>query len=138
MGTTEKLAQFVVNSNFDNMPLEAIDLAKDAIMDGLGVTLGGSIETAGKIIAQYVKEVGGNTQAGVIGHGFKSSAPQAALANGTMAHALDYDDVLVIMTGHATVPILPVVLALGETHRCSGKDVIEAFIIGIEVEGKFG
>ena len=138
MGTTEKLAQFVVHSNFDNMPPEAIDLAKDAIMDGLGVTLGGSTETAGKIVAQYVKEVGGNPQAGVIGHGFKSSAAQAALANGTMAHALDYDDVLVIMTGHATVPILPVVLALGEMHRCSGRDVLEAFIIGIEVEGKIG
>lgn len=134
MGTTEQIAQFVIETNYDSIPGEAVRLAKDAILDGLGVMLAGSVETTGKIIAEYVKEVGGAPQAGVIGNGFKSSVPQAALANGTMAHALDYDDVLDLMTGHATVPVLPVVLALGEMYHSSGRDVLEAYLIGVEVE----
>ncbi|MFC1864667.1 MmgE/PrpD family protein [Chloroflexota bacterium] len=138
MGTTEQIARFIVETRYAGIPAEAVRLAKDAILDGLGVTLAGSIETAGKIITQYVREVGGASQAGVIGGGFKTSAPQAALANGTMAHALDYDDVLWLMGGHPTVPVLPVVLALGEMYHCSGRDVLEAYIVGVEVEARIG
>jgi len=136
MGTTEQIARFVVETDYSSIPDEAVGLAKDAILDCLGVTLAGSTETAGRIITQYVKEVGGTPQAGVIGSGFKSSAPQAALANGTMAHALDYDDVIDLMTGHPTVPVLPVVLALGEMYHSHGRDVLVAYIVGVEVESR--
>jgi len=138
MGTTEQIARFIVDTNYDNIPAEAVRTAKDAIMDGLGVTLAGSTEPGSEIMAQYVKELGGAAQAGVIGSGSKVPAPSAALANGTMAHALDYDDVLTLMSGHPTVPVLPVVLALGEMCHSSGKDVLAAYIIGVEVEGRIG
>jgi 2-methylcitrate dehydratase PrpD len=138
MGTTERIARFVVETDFTDIPQGTVTSAKEAVMDGLGVTLAGSKEDSSRIMSEHLRETGGNPQAGVIGYGFKSSAPQAALANGTMAHALDYDDVLSLMTGHATVPILPVVLALGEAHHLSGKDVLTAFILGIEVEGRIG
>jgi 2-methylcitrate dehydratase PrpD len=107
-------------------------------MDGFGVTSAGSKEKAGTILDQHVKEVGGAPQAGVIGNGFKSSAPQAAPGNGTMAHAIDYDDALSLMSGHATVPILPVVLAVGEMHNAPGNEVLASFILGVEVEGRIG
>ena len=138
MGTTEQIARFVVETNYFSIPSEAIRLAKNAILDALGVTLAGSVEPAGKIIAEYVKELGGTPQSGVVGNSFKSSAPLAALANGTMAHALDYDDVLGIMTGHPTVPVLPAVIALGEMYHSSGRIVLEAYIVGVEVEARIG
>ena len=138
MGTTEQIAKFVVDTSYNSIPGEAVRRAKDAIMDGLGVTLAGSVEPASRIIAEYVREMGSVPQAGVIGSGFKSSVPHAALANGTMAHALDYDDVLSLMTGHPTVPVLPVVLALGEVNHSSGKDVLGAYILGVEVEARVG
>ena len=138
MGTTEQIAQFTVKTDYSGIPADAVKLAKDAVLDALGVTLAGSIEPASKIISQYVREMGGTAQAGVIGNGFKSTAPLAALANGTMAHALDYDDVLSIMSGHPSVPVLPAVLALGEMLHCSGKDVLEAYIVGVEVEARIG
>jgi 2-methylcitrate dehydratase PrpD len=138
MGATEQIAKFVVETSFDSIPGEAVKRAKDAIMDGLGVTLAGTVEPASKIIADFVREMGSVPQAAVIGFGFRSSAPQAALANGTMAHALDYDDVLSLMTGHPTVPVLPVVLALGEVQHSSGKDVLGAYILGVEVEARLG
>jgi len=89
-------------------------------------------------MTQYAKEMGGNPEAGVIAAGFKTSAPQAALANGVMAHALDYDDVAVSWIGHPTAVLLPVVLALGERGRLSGREALAGYILGLEVEAKLG
>ena len=138
METTEQIAQFVVQTSYAGIPGEAVAVAKKAILDGLGVMVAGSTEPAGKIIAEHVKELGGAPQAGVIAQGFRTSVVQAALANGTMAHALDYDDVLAPMTGHPTVVVLPVVLALGEMYHRTGRNVLEAYIVGVEVAARIG
>jgi 2-methylcitrate dehydratase PrpD len=74
----------------------------------------------------------------VLGSGFRASSPDAALANGTMAHALDYDDVTKSMSGHPSVPLVPAVFALGEELSVSGEKVLEAYIVGFEVEAKVG
>lgn len=58
MGTTEQIARFIVGTDFDSIPAEAVRPAKDAVLDGLGVTLAGSTEPGSEIIAQYVKEWG--------------------------------------------------------------------------------
>lgn len=138
METTEQIAQFVVQTGYADIPGEVVAVAKKAILDGLGVMVAGSTEPAGKIIAEHVKELGGAPQAGVIAQGFRTSVVQAALANGTTAHALDYDDVLAPMTGHPTVVVLPVVLALGEMHHRTGGNVLEAYIVGVEVAARIG
>jgi len=138
MGTTEQIAGFIVGTDYESIPGEAVCAAKNGFLDGLGVTLAGSIEPSSEIMASYVKDVGGHPEAGIIGYGFKSSAPQAALANGTMAHALDYDDFIPPMYGHPTVPVLPAVLALGQLKHRSGRDVLAAYIIGLEVETRIG
>jgi len=137
MGVTEKLVGFIVGTNFGDIPQEAIDIAKAAMLDCLGTTLAGSTEPAGEIIAQFVKEMGGEPKAGVVGHGFRTSLPNAALANGTMGHALDYDDVGGPI-GHPTVVLLPGLLALGEWLKSSGRELLEAYLIGYEVGSKIG
>jgi 2-methylcitrate dehydratase PrpD len=98
----------------------------------------GSPTAVGQTITRYVRQRGEAMHAAVIGSGFKSSAPLAALANGTMAHALDYDDVNWRLSGHPTVPLLPAVLALGQEVRASGEEVLLAYAIGFEVESKIG
>jgi 2-methylcitrate dehydratase PrpD len=138
MGTTEQIAQFVVQTSYASIPGEAVAVAKNAILDGLGVMVAGSTEPAAKIIAEHIKGLGGAPQAGVIAQGFRTSVVPAALANGTIAHALDYDDVLTPMTGHPTVVVLPVVLALGEMNHGSGRNVLEAYIVGVEVAARIG
>ena len=139
MGATEELARFACELKFEQIPSEALAWAKDAILDCTGVALAGTQEDAGKIIANYVKEAGGRPEAGVFAAGFKTSAGNAALANGTTAHALDYDDyVLPNWTGHPTAPLLPAIFALGQRQRISGKDVLLAYIVGFEVGGKIG
>ncbi len=138
MGVTEQLAAFVVETVFADVPSHAYTRAKEAMLDGLGCALVGSPTPSGKLIMQYVRERSETPRAAVIGCGFKTSAPLAALANGTMAHALDFDDVNWSMSGHPTVPLLPAVLALGqEVHAC-GQAVLLAYTLGFEVETKIG
>ncbi|MFC1913848.1 MmgE/PrpD family protein [Chloroflexota bacterium] len=82
------------------------------------------------------KSWGGEPEAGVIAGGFKTCVPEAALANGTMAHALDYDDYWVSGIGHPTAVLLPAILALGEKDKISGRDIIAAYVVSCEVGSK--
>ena len=139
MGATEELARFACELKVDQILAEALVWAKDAILDCTGVALAGTQEDAGRIITNYMKEAGGRPEAGVFTAGFKSNVGNAALANGTMAHALDFDDyVLPNWTGHPTAPMLPAIYALGQRQRISGKEALLAYIVGFEVGGKIG
>ncbi len=136
--STEKLAKFVVETSYESLPAEAIRSAKQAIVDCLGCALAGSADEGSKILGEYVKEIGGKPEAGVIGAGFMAPAPDAAWVNGTLAHALDYDDIAMVTGGHPSVALLPAALALGEKLHLSGKDVLLAYIIGFEVMATIG
>src|SRR5918999_1707906 len=138
MGVTAQLAAFVVDTVLADIPSQARARAKEAMLDGLGCALVGSPTPTGKLMMQYVRARGGDPRAAVIGGGFKTSAPLAALANGTMAHAIDFDDVNWSMSGHPTVPLLPAVLALGQEVHASGQEVLLAYTLGFEVETKLG
>jgi 2-methylcitrate dehydratase PrpD len=138
MSVTEKLARFVVATGYDSLPEESVIAAKRAVLDTLAVTVAGCQEEASKTITGYVRELATVGEAGVVGSGFRSAASEAALANGTLAHALDYDDVSTSMLGHPSAPLLPAVLAVAEKMGASGKDAIVAFVLGFEVECKVG
>ena len=134
---TEEIAGFVTGTSYHQIPQEGLARAKWCILDCLGVALAGSKESAGTIISEYVKELGGKPEATVIASGFRTSSPQAALVNGTLAHALDYDDSHPNFQ-HATAVTLPAVLALAERERVSGKAILEAYVLGCEVGSKIG
>jgi 2-methylcitrate dehydratase PrpD len=138
VGVTEKLAEFAASTDYDSLPEEVVTAAKRAVLDTLAVTVAGCREEAAAIITAYVRELGAAGEAGVVGSGFQTAASEAALANGTLAHALDYDDVSTSVLGHPSAPLLPAVLALAEKTGASGKDVIVAFVGGFEVECKVG
>ncbi len=139
MGTTEKLARFIVETSYEDMPPEAVHATKRVTIDTFGVMIAGSQEPAGKIITSFVRSLGGKPRTRVVGAGFRTSSPNAALANGTMAHALDYDDVYYSAgVGHPTAALLPAVLAIGEDFGASGKAVLEALVLGFEVWDKLG
>ncbi len=135
MGPTEKIAEFVVRTNAKDIPNRAIELAKRSALDTVAVALAGCAEAGSQAVTRAVKKLGGKPEAGVIGGGFCATAPDAALANGCIAHTLDYDDCAMKM-GHPSVMVLPVVLALAEKLAASGRDAITAYIIGLEIEGK--
>src|SRR5262245_34059932 len=135
MDITTKIAQFVVSEKFDNLPPKAIATAKVAVRDCLGVALAGSREEDAKICAGVARQEQAKEETSVIGQGFKTSALNAALANGTAAHAMDFDHSFTLM-GQPTSPVIPAAFALGEALGISGRSLIEAYAIGYEVTGK--
>jgi 2-methylcitrate dehydratase PrpD len=128
---TETLATFIVETGFDDIPPKAVERAKHHILDGMGVMLAGSTHPISRRVMNHVRSLGGTPQAGIVGGGVKTSAPQAAFANGTMGHVLDFDDDSDTTISHPTVVILPAVMALGES-RASGRHLLAAYLVGLE------
>ncbi len=135
MGATEKIARFLVETGYENIPRDAVETAKRTALDCLGAALAGVVEPVSRAITGYVTKLGGPPQASVFGAGLRVSVPDAALANGSIAHALDYDD-CGVKIGHPSVLVLPAVLSLGEHLGASGQDILAAYVLGLEVEGK--
>ncbi|MBI5967725.1 MAG: MmgE/PrpD family protein [Deltaproteobacteria bacterium] len=138
MGVTERLARFVLETSYPSFPKEVVHQGKRCFLDLLGVALGGSRQPLSRILVKMVKDFGGKPQATVLGHGLKTSILNAALINGAMAHALDFDDTHTGSLGHPSAPVIPAVLAMAEWKRLSGKAALEAFILGYEVETRIG
>src|SRR5688572_27836464 len=125
MDVTKTIAQFVVDLKQERIPEKAVQTAKIAVRDCVGVALAGSREEDAKICAEIARQEKAKEETTVIGQGFKTSALNAALANGTAAHALDFDHSFTIM-GQPTAPIIPAVFALGESLGAGGRQLIEA------------
>jgi 2-methylcitrate dehydratase PrpD len=135
MDVTAKIAQFVVNANYQSIPPRAVDTAKVAVRDCLGVALAGSQEEDARICAEIARQEHAREETTVIGQRFKTSALNAALANGTAAHAMDFDHSFTLM-GQPTAPIIPAIFSLGESLGASGRQIIEAYVVGFEVTAK--
>lgn len=129
---TEILARYVVETNYEDIPIEAITHAKELIISAVGSAIGGSLTPVGKIIAKHIKENSHLQDASVIGCGFKSSVENALVANGTFAHSLEMEDVA-LQSGPNTVMTIIAALTLGDKLQLSGREVIESFILGYEL-----
>lgn len=138
MDVTRRLAEFVAGTPSKAIAPAAREQAKRAFLDTVGVTLAGSREEGPAIVAAMIRDQGGGEAATVIGAGFRAPAAQAALVNGTAAHALDFDDVTMNMRGHPSVPLIPALLALGEKLGSNGRDVLDAYVLGFEMQCKLG
>jgi len=131
MSITEAVARWIVETNYEDIPEDAKRAAAVASFDAMGCMLAGSVQPLGKIMLGYIQELGGSPQAAIVGAGQRTSAAHAAFANGTFGHALDYDDRG--MLSHAASILLAALVALGEKRDASGKDILEANVIGREV-----
>ena len=137
-GVSHALASYGSGLRFDDMPEEVRTVVKHCVLDWLGVTLAGSRQDSGRIVREEALEQGGAPQATLIGDGARTNIAQAALVNGTASHALDYDDVHFTFCGHPTVTVLPAVLALAERDARNGRDLMTAFVAGVEVGCRVG
>src|ERR1700722_2601549 len=143
-GLTQYVGQFVLQTKYENIPSEVIELGKKSVLDGFGLALAGSHAESGPISRKYIEQCGGNGKATVIGTAMKTSARFAALLNGISIHADDFDDTQLAaakdrvygLLMHPTVPVLPAIFALAEQQPVSGKEWLLAYQIGAEVECK--
>ena len=82
---------------------------------------------------------GGHPESSILGTGgTRCKAAFAAMANAVSAHCRDYDDMSASLNGHASAVLVPVVLAMGERHHISGKGVLEAYMLGAEIDAVLG
>ncbi len=133
MTLTEAIAEKANALQFENFPAEAVDWAKIAITDAVGCTLAGAVEDAAKTALRVCRAVNpGGGQCTVLGTRERLTSLDAAFVNGITGHALDFDDTSKSMAGHPTVVILPAILALGEELGASGRDVLLAYVTGLE------
>lgn len=129
-----KLAEMVVNTRYDDIPANVIDVAKKAIFDTIAVTIAGSNWQVSPQIAELVQGWGGKPESTVLIYGYKVPAPSAAFANGVMARAIDMGDVHEL-SGHIFENIIPPLLSAAgmRKEKTTGKDFIIATIVGAEV-----
>ena len=120
------------------LPVPAITVARQCLLDWLGVTLAGTGEVVVDLLVGEMITTGGAGEAGLIGRPERAPAAIAALVNGAAGHALDYDDTHTAMSGHPTAPVAPAALAMAERLGASGSDLLAALIAGIEIECRVG
>jgi 2-methylcitrate dehydratase PrpD len=132
------LADFIVGCRYEDIPVDAIQKVKHFVIDVLGCMVGASHEPQAEIIKAVLGEEGGNPQSSVFRGGFKTSVMNAALINGAQGHMFDFDDDHREGTLHPSVAVFPAVFALGEKLGVNGKELIRAFILGLEVMVRLG
>jgi len=115
----------------------ALTRAQNAVIDTLAVIIPGAQEEVSKTVASLAVKWGKGTCHAI---GFKEglSAPMAALVNGTSAHALDYDDNFDPAKAHASAVLVPALLAMGEEANASYDQLIDAYIVGLQIMGLVG
>lgn len=136
-GLTRQLARQALAYRAAELPADAVTVAKQCILDWFGVTLPGSTEPCARVLTEELAD-GGRGPCAVVGTALRLSPHDAALANGTASHALDYDDVNAKMSGHPTVAVLPAVLAIAEAEGRTGREALVAFIAGYEIACALG
>ncbi|MFF0371638.1 MmgE/PrpD family protein [Micromonospora sp. NPDC005087] len=134
---TQRLVGHLRALTYDTIPEEAKQTARAVFADGIGVALAGLREPlgVGDVALRYVREIGGAEQATVIGAGMRTSMTDAAFVNGTLMHALDFDNTWYPMN-HPTSPTLPAILALAEHYGFNGQDCLTALVAAFEVQGR--
>jgi 2-methylcitrate dehydratase PrpD len=127
-----RLAEFVVGAV---PPPYARATAARAVLDTVGVAVAGASEAAARIVQRVIASDGGCS---VLGTALRTGAGDAALANGTAAHAHDYDDMCFVSLAHPSAPLVAVALAAAELVGASGRALLEAYVVGFEIEGRLG
>jgi 2-methylcitrate dehydratase PrpD len=131
---TDTFARFVTDTDDSAISDKALANAKLHILDTLGAALAAVSTPVAAIGLNYCRTVGETPASSVWGTHLKLAVPMAAFANGLLAHAMDYDDWDAhIHAGHPTSMILAAALSLGENINGSGRDLLKAYVFGVEV-----
>ena len=128
------LAEFVVDGI---PPAAARQRAAAAICDTAGVILAGATEPAARMVQQMVAEES-RGDCRVLGTAATAGPGGAALANGVAAHALDFDDMCFVSLAHPSCALVPAILAAGEISHAPGGALLDAYVVGFEVECRLG
>lgn len=131
-------ASWLAGLVYDDIPAAVVADAKLRFLDIIGVSLAASAAPAGAIARRTALRLGAGQEAQILGFGDRVPAASAAMANGTMAHALDFDDTHNESVIHVSAPVVSAALAAGQLTKADGKSVLAAAIAGAEITCRIG
>ncbi len=131
------IAGYLASAGERRLPPEVADMARLCLADWLGVAIGAGEEEAGRIVRNLASGWRSSGRATVLFDG-TAAAPFAALANGTLAHCLDFDDTYVKAVTHTSAPVWAATLALGEERGADEHTMLAAFVAGFETASRIG
>jgi 2-methylcitrate dehydratase PrpD len=135
---SSRISDFTYGLRLRDVPGDVVDKAKLHVLDTLGIMMATHDLDDVKKVVNVARILGGTPESTVIGHSFKASAPNAALANASMAHSVDYDDTHLGSVVHQSCTAIPTALAVGEMVNASGREFLEAVIASYEVNARLG
>jgi 2-methylcitrate dehydratase PrpD len=134
MDAAEIFAGNFARTKFEDLASDVVEATKKEVLDLLAVALGGSSQPGATHVCDLVKEWGGKEESSIIGSRQKVPAPNAAQANATMAHALDFDDVHEAAVMHPGIASIPVAVAVAEAcGNASGRELITSVALGVDM-----
>ena len=133
---SEQLAHFVGTFPTDQVPSVVTARAKHFILDAVGIALASTTYDFAHRAVTAICGLAGSGEAAVIGMPMRLPARDAALLNGILIHGLDFDDTHSGGVIHATSSVLPTVLAVGARQRASGREMLAAYVLGVEVAAR--
>jgi len=135
---TRKLAAFVADLKFDEIPPATIDMSKKLLLDGVGCMLAGVNGAPARSVAAMVRCLGGERQATIFPGNTQGSVRDAAFVNGISLYSVGLNDVHSPSGAHPGACVIPAVLAMGEWRRVPGKELLASMVAAYEVNGRVG
>lgn len=133
-GATRQLAEFVIETDYADLPQPALDAGRRSLVNFLGVTIGGAHHEEVESLLKALRALGVGGDVPVLGRSERVDCISAALVNGTSSAVLDFDSTQMKRTNiHPSGPVLPAILAFTHGRNVSGRDVMTAFVLGVEV-----
>ena len=133
---TAAITRLVEKATLESIDSDVIAAAKRSFVDAIGVAIAGSRQPGPAILGDYVAQLSAAPRSSLIGRAFRSSPSLAAWVNGTAADVLGWADFSVVQMNHPSAAVAPAVLALAESERLDGRDVLLAYMLGVEVSNK--
>lgn len=137
----KELAEHVVSTNYERLPPQVVDRAKQRVIDVVGCILSGSKAEGSQSVCELIREWGGKKESSILVYGGKVPAMNAALANSVMARSYDFEPVGAFVEGkerpsHISGTTVPTGLAIGEMKGSSGRDLLTAIVLGDDVASR--
>ncbi|MFX0560717.1 MmgE/PrpD family protein [Tepidibacillus infernus] len=131
---TQHLVKNILNTSFEGIPTEVIEHAKRSLYNWLGLAIGAAYHPSVDIVLKLKQDLNISEQVTILGRKEKADLLFSTLINGMSSHIFDFDDTHLDTIHHPSGPVAPVVFALGELKHLSGKEMLYAFILGVEAE----
>ena len=129
----QRLARYITQAPKKRLPAAVAEKTKHHVLDTIAAMVSGAPLLPGKKAISYARTRGGVKEACVVATGIVTSAENAALANGMLAHADETDDSHAPSLTHPGCGIVPAALAMGEREQASGEALLRAVALGYDV-----